>query len=103
MVIEYIRYTIPDAQRAEFEAAYARAAESLRRSTHCLGYELAHGVEEPQQYILRIEWDSREGHEQGFRSSAEFRSFLAEIRSYIGNIEEMKHYEATTVSSSTQH
>ena len=99
MVIEYIRYTIPDAQRAEFEAAYARAAESLRRSTHCLGYELAHGVEEPQQYILRIEWDSREGHEQGFRSSAEFRSFLAEIRSYIGNIEEMKHYEATTVSS----
>jgi heme-degrading monooxygenase HmoA len=99
MIVEYIRYTIPDGQRAEFEAAYARAAASLHQSTHCLGYELAHGVEEPEHYILRIEWDSREGHEQGFRSSAEFRSFLAEIRPYIGNIDEMKHYEATTVSS----
>ena len=73
MVIEYIRYTIPDAQQAEFEAAYARTAASLRRST-CSSAE--------------------------FRSFlAEGRSFLAEGRSFIGNIEEMKHYEATTVSS----
>lgn len=99
MVVEYIRYTIPHAQQAEFEAAYARAAESLQASSHCLGYELAHGVEEGEHYVLRIEWDSREGHEQGFRSGPEFRSFLAEIRPYIGNIEEMKHYAATAVSS----
>ena len=100
MVVEYIRYSVAGAdRRTEFERSYEQAAESLDASPHCLGYELTHGVEEPENYILRIEWDSLEGHEQGFRSSPEFRAFFANIRSFVGNIEEMRHYEVTKVRS----
>lgn len=98
MVVEYIRYSIPEERRAEFEAAYAEAAKQLDASEHCASYELAHGVEEPENYILRIEWDSVEGHEQGFRKSEQFPPFLAAIRPYIGDIAEMKHYERTAVA-----
>lgn len=48
--------------------------------------------------MLRIEWDSLEGHEQGFRRSPEFQPFLAAIRAYIPAIEEMRHYRATAVA-----
>lgn len=100
MVVEYIRYSVAGAdRRAEFEDSYEQAAVSLDASPHCLGYELAHGVEEPENYILRIEWDSLEGHEQGFRPSPEFRAFFAKIRSFVGDIEEMRHYEVTKVRS----
>jgi quinol monooxygenase YgiN len=99
MVVEYIRYTIAAEEREAFEAAYARAGAPLSASSHCLSFELSHGVEEPEHYILRIEWDSLEGHEQGFRSSPEFRAFFAEIRPYLSAIEEMKHYERTAVAS----
>ncbi len=47
--------------------------------------------------MLRIEWDSAEGHLQGFRSSPEFREFFANVRPYVGAIAEMRHYEATPV------
>lgn len=100
MIAEYIRYKIPPAQAARFEQDYAEAARSLDTSMHCLGYELACCVDEPDSYILRIEWDSVEGHMQGFRSSTEFRSFFAAIKPYVGMIEEMRHYRTTTVQRS---
>ena len=100
MVLEYIRYAVSADRSEGFEAAYARAQEPLRASEHCLGWQLARGVEEPEHYILRIEWDSVEGHEQGFRSSPEFREFFAEVKPFFDQIEEMKHYALTSVASS---
>jgi quinol monooxygenase YgiN len=97
MIIEYIRYRVPGERRDEFEAAYGAAASSLQRSPHCFAYDLARGVEEPERYILRIEWDSREGHEQGFRGGEEFRAFFAAVRPFFDDIEEMSHYEATPI------
>ena len=100
MIVEYIRYRIADeADRANFEIAYAKAATQLDASEHCLSYELARGVEEPENYILRIEWDSLEGHEQGFRGSEQFPPFLSAIRPFIGDIAEMKHYAPSAVAS----
>ena len=46
MIVEYLRYTIPEERADAFEAAYATAAASLHGSPHCLGYELARCGEE---------------------------------------------------------
>src|SRR5262245_21222029 len=97
MIVEYIRYSIAEADRDAFEAAYRKAQAALTRSPHCLAYELSHCVEDRGSYVLRIEWDSAEGHLQGFRSSPEFREFLASVRQFVGAIAEMRHYEVTSV------
>ncbi|MEV5505369.1 putative quinol monooxygenase [Streptomyces orinoci] len=98
MTVEYIRYRIadPDRRRA-FEKAYAAAVGHLYAAPQCLGYELAHGVEEPERYVLRIEWTSVEDHEQGFRRGPHFPPFLAGIEPYLPDIEEIRHYERTLV------
>lgn len=98
MIVEYIRYSIPETQSAEFERSYAEAATSLKDSAHCLGYELSCCLDDPSSYILRIEWDSVEGHMQGFRNSPEFRRFFAAIRPYVNQITEMRHYRPTSVT-----
>jgi heme-degrading monooxygenase HmoA len=99
MVVEYIRYRIPAERQERFEGAYREAAGSLDASEHCLAYELSHGVEEPERYLLRIEWDSLDGHEQGFRGSPEFRTFFAAVRLFVDDIEEMRHYDVTAIAA----
>lgn len=93
MIVEYIRYDIPSQNAETFEADYAQAGRSLAVSPHCLGYELSRCLDEPRCYILRIQWDSVEGHMQGFRQSGEFRQFFAAIKPYVDHILEMRHYK----------
>lgn len=93
MIIEYIRYQVPANRHAEFIAAYRSAHDELTASPHCVRSEFSQGVEEPDNFIVRIEWDSIEGHEQGFRRSAAFGPFFAKVKPFFSNIREMKHYE----------
>ena len=99
MIVEYIRYRIPEDEARSFEDAYRTAAASLEASPHCEHHEVARCTEEPAAYTVRIEWDSAEGHMQGFRGSPEFRSFFAAVRPYNDNIEEMRHYEVTATGA----
>ena len=95
--VEYIRYRVPEQQSAEFLAAYTRAAVQLAAAPQCVDYGLTRCEEEPESWILRITWTSTEEHLEGFRRSELFPPFFAEIRPYVENIEEMRHYRPTGV------
>lgn len=92
MVVEIIRYNIEPESSELFIQAYEEAGTYLQRSKHCLSYEVVQGIEEPGNFIVRIEWDSVEGHMQGFRAGPEFQSFFAAVKPFFHSILEMKHY-----------
>jgi hemoglobin len=98
MIVEYVRYRIDEAREAAFLADYARAAKVLERAPQCVDYELSRSVDEPACHVLRIGWTSSADHLQGFREGELFPEFLAAIRPYVHDIEEMRHYERTTVA-----
>jgi quinol monooxygenase YgiN len=93
MIVEYIRYKIDPSRNAEFDEAYRRAGKLLDASSHCRRWEAARSVDEPDKQIVRIEWDSAEGHLEGFRKSADFKPFLEATGPFFKDIEEMTHYE----------
>ena len=93
MIVEYIRYRVPPAETTAIVDAYDLAAVALESSPHCLRYDVGTCVEDPGAVVVRIEWDSVEGHLSGFRRSAVFREFLQAVSPFIGAIEEMRHYE----------
>jgi truncated hemoglobin YjbI/quinol monooxygenase YgiN len=95
--VEYIRYLIPEEQSAQFLSAYTRAAALLAAAPECVDYELARCEEDFEHFVLRITWTSTEDHLEGFRKSELFPGFLAEIRPYIPDIQEMRHYKPTSV------
>lgn len=101
MIVEYIRYRVPPERQDEFERAWSEAKAALEDAPQCLAYEVAHGVEEPDNYVVRIEWSSLEDHERGFRQSAVFRPFFAAVKPFFEQIEEMRHYEVTAIASPT--
>ena len=95
MIVEYARYKIDVPRRPAFENDYAEAAKSLLASAHCLAYELSQCTEDRAYYVLRMEWDSEEGHLKGFRGSPEFREFFKYVKPYVNDMEEMRHYKVT--------
>lgn len=95
---EIIRYTIPDGQFNNFENDYRKAGQYLEASPYCLGYHILHGNDEPNHYIVTIYWTSKEEHLQVFRNSEQFPPFFALVKPYFSCIEEMKHYENTSIS-----
>ncbi|MEV0073703.1 antibiotic biosynthesis monooxygenase [Amycolatopsis sp. NPDC050768] len=98
MIVEYLRYTIPADRAAAFEAAYAEAAGALAKAPECAGYDLSRCVEDPTRYVLAIRWTSAEAHLEGFRRGPHFPPFFAAIRDYVGDLDEMRHYEPTAVT-----
>ena len=97
MIVEYIRYQIPEDQAAAIVQAYQQAEVSLKASVHCLEYELTRCQEDGTQFILRIVWDSAQGHLEGFRKSPEFAPFLQAVRPFVPAVLEMRHYQRTEV------
>jgi quinol monooxygenase YgiN len=97
MVIEYVRYKVDSSHEVEFISAYSNAAQQLDASEYCLAYELSECEEEPGVFILRIEWTSTEDHLNGFRKSAVFPPFFAEVKPFFNNILEMRHYKVNQV------
>ena len=98
MVVEYIRYAIDEARVEAFEQAYRRAAVVLEASEHCERYEVSRCSEDSTRHVVRIEWDSAEGHLSGFRKSPEFGAFFAAVQPFVNDIEEMRHYQVTLTS-----
>ena len=94
MVIEYVRYRIAAERHAEFLAAYRAASAHLAAAPECVSYEIAQGMEEPDRFVVRLTWSSIEAHERGFRGGPHFPPFLALVRPFLAQIEEMKHYQA---------
>lgn len=92
MITEYLRYTVAGAEQEAFGRDYAAAAAALRRSPFAKSFELCQCLDDPADFILRIEWTSVEDHLDGFRNSPEFAEFFGHIRKYLGQMREMRHY-----------
>ena len=96
MIVEYLRYEIDEARRERFVADYRAASGPLMASPHALSFDMCQCVEDPGQFILRIEWTSAEDHMNGFRGSDNFRAFFGHIKPYVKDIVEMRHYAPLT-------
>jgi quinol monooxygenase YgiN len=93
MIVEYIRYNVQPEQAEQFEQAYEAAAEPLLASENCLGCDVTQCSEDRTKYIVRIGWDSAEGHMKGFRGGPQFPRFFELVKPFFENIEEMRHYD----------
>jgi quinol monooxygenase YgiN len=97
MVVEYIRYKVSSGEADSVIKAYEVAGKYLQASSHCLGFELTQCSESPETFVLRIVWDSTDGHIKGFRTSPEFGPFFRAVQPLVHSIEEMRHYDLTAV------
>ena len=78
-----------DAMRQGLQAARAviSQAEGYRGSV------FHQGIEDPQRFVLRVEWDSVEAHMKGFREGPLFPQWRSHFGQLIDGTPDVSHFE----------
>ena len=90
MVLEVAIFDVTDAD--DFEAAYVTARQVLIEAEGCRSVRMTHGVESANRFVLLVEWDSVEAHEQNFRATERFTAWRAAIGPYFAEPPRVEHF-----------
>jgi len=93
MVLEIANLEIKEGQNAAFEAALEKAQNVINQSPGYLSHEFQQCMEQPQEYVLLIQWESLEAHEVGFRKSELYKEWRGLIGEFFATKPVVKHYE----------
>ena len=77
--MEIAVFTAEEGHAEQFAEAYAQAREVLAAAPGCRSLRMTRGIENPDRFVLFVEWDSLEAHTEGFRSSDLFTRWRALI------------------------
>ena len=91
MVLEVAIFDITPGSESAFAAAYAQARELVAQSPGCGPVRMTQGVESPTRFIMLIEWDSVELHEE-FRASDRFSQWRALIGPHFAAPPLVEHF-----------
>ncbi len=80
---ETARIRVRPGTERSFEAAVAEAVPLFQRAPGCRSLELRRVVEEPDVYVLCVEWDSVADHRERFRNSCEYARWRALVGGFF--------------------
>ena len=92
MVLEVALIDIAPGAEQAFADAYQQARELLTTSPGCRSIRMTQGVETPTRFVLLVEWDSVDAHEQ-FRASTRFADWRGLIGPHFANPPHVEHFE----------
>ncbi|PZF98920.1 antibiotic biosynthesis monooxygenase family protein [Micromonospora deserti] len=92
MVLEVALIDVLPGHEDEFAVAYAKGHPVLAGTPGCRSVRMTRGVESPSRFVLLVEWDSVEAHEQNFRAAERFQQWRALIGPYFANPPHVEHF-----------
>lgn len=94
MITEMAQIAVKAGTNEQFEAGVAAAAPLFRRARGCRAMRLERGIEDPQSYLLLVEWKTLEDHEVHFRQSADFQQWRRLVGGYFAAPPQVTHTRA---------
>lgn len=100
MIVEQgILHVIPG-QESAFEQAMQHASSIIAAMHGFQRLQVSRGIENPETYLLLVEWDTLEDHTDGFRGSAEYEQWRALLHHFYQPFPVIEHFDpVVTVSS----
>lgn len=92
MVLEVANISVVPGREDEFAAAYAGAKQVLASTPGCRSIRMTRGVESPSRFVLLVEWDSVEAHEQNFRATERFSQWRGAIGPFFDGPPVVEHF-----------
>jgi hypothetical protein len=92
-VLEVAILNIKAVQSKEFEAAFAQAQSIIASMRGYISHQLRPCVENADQYILLVSWQTIEDHNVGFRESAEYQQWRDLLHNFYLPMPTVAHYE----------
>jgi heme-degrading monooxygenase HmoA len=92
MVLEVGIIRVTPGAEDDFVAAYRQVREVLANTPGCRTVRMTRGVESPSQFVLLVEWDTVEAHEQNFRATERFTAWRAAIGPHFAEPPHVEHF-----------
>jgi len=92
MVLEVGIISVKPGEEDDFAAAYRTVREVLASTPGCRSVRMTHGIESPSRFVLLVEWESVEAHEQNFRASDRFTAWRAAIGPHFAEPPHVEHF-----------
>ena len=91
MITEHAEIRIQPGASEAFLAAVTAAVPLFRRARGCLSMRIEQRIEEPDMYVLMVEWDTLEDHEVHFRQSADFQEWRKLVGGFFAGPPSVTH------------
>lgn len=92
MVLEVATIKVTPGSADAFMAAYHQAHHLPAESPGCRSVRMTRGVESPETFVLLIEWDSVEAHDENFRQTDRFAQWRSLIGPHFAEPPHVEHY-----------
>ena len=92
MVLEVALIDVIPGQEDAFAAAYAQGHPVLAATPGCRSVRMTRGIESPSRFVLLVEWDTVEAHNDNFRATERFAQWRALIGPHFANPPQVEHF-----------
>ena len=92
MVLEVADIEVTPGAEEDFANAYRGVREVLASTPGCRGVRMTQGVETPSRFVLLVEWDSLDAHEENFRATDRFGTWRAAISPFFTRPPRVEHF-----------
>jgi len=92
MVLEVALIDVQPGTAQQFEAAFHEVKHAVLSSPGLLSLRMTHGIENPDRFVLLIEWESVEAHIKGFRETDRYTVWRGGIGKYFANPPLVEHF-----------
>ncbi|MCW2567866.1 MAG: Antibiotic biosynthesis monooxygenase [Mycobacterium sp.] len=92
MVLEVALIDVRPGSEDAFAAAYGKGRELLESTPGCRSVRMTRGVESPSRFVLLVEWDSVEAHDQNFRATDRYTRWRELIGPHFANPPHVEHF-----------
>ncbi len=94
MILEVAILSVKPGQEASFETAFASAQKIISSMPGYISPQLQRCLEQDNQYILLVNWQTLEDHTVGFRRSAQYQEWRKLLHHFYDPFPVVEHYEA---------
>lgn len=93
MILEVAILDVRPGQQSEFETAFNEAQSIIAGMHGYRSHQLQRCIENPDRYVLLVNWETLEDHTQGFRESAEYQRWRSLLHHFYDPFPTVEHYE----------
>lgn len=93
MIVEHALLPVRPGLEPQFEAAFEAAKSIIAAAPGFRRLVLSRGIEQPGSYLLLVEWDSVEAHEEGFRGSPAYAEWKTALHHFYEPFPLVEHYK----------
>ena len=92
MIVEHAILQVRPGQSDGFESAMAKARPLIARQPGFQSIEVRPSSDDPESYLLLVEWDRIESHRELFRQSDDYQQWRALLHSFYDPMPDVNYF-----------